>query len=198
MKTITVRKRFGPELLDVREFIRPNAIMVARHADMLRRRSRNVPQYIDLCLNYVVRQIALPTGSLLTRDWHQLYAYRNADQPTPVLSYSANDFWNYPGETMAWRVGDCDDKSILLCSLLRRHLGANAAYCTVGTYRGAGHMWVTIWRGGSPAVLETTRRVDPVPEVAPYSAMFRFNDRRTIILRELQDTPLVGGGSKWR
>ena len=187
MQTILVKKRFGNEELGVQEFIRPNTHMVAKLADSFWSRSRTLNDYIERCWRFVLNGIHTPTGDLLTRDWHAMYAFHDKGSSTPLAFYQANDFWAFPSETLTTKIGDCDDKSILLVSLLRRY---NVwAYATVGTFQGAGHMWVVAGRRNK--VLETTAPRPIEPEATPYVPMFRFNERQVIQLRRLENTPLV-------
>lgn len=91
--------------------------------------------------------------------------------------YRCNDC-GYVGEPT--RAGDCDDKAILLTSLLRYRLPADEVYCAFGAHRlnrkAEGHMWVIKGNGLEDTILEAT---------APYSAelqgeyelMAFFNDK---------------------
>lgn len=186
-QTIVVKKRLGAETLDVREFIRPSTYMVIQYADALWRRSRTPSDFIAKAYQYVVEDIHTPTGDLLTRDWHAMYAYHDSGSTTPLVFVQTNDFWAFPSETMNFKIGDCDDKCILLASILRRYLSDKQVWCTVGTFQGVGHMWVVVGN----RVLETTAKRPFERESAPYDPMFRFNDNRVIVLRDLQDTPLM-------
>lgn len=186
-RTITVKKRFGEEVLDVREFIRPSSYMVAQYADRVWRRTRSLPDFVRHVYGYVSHDIHMPTGNLLTLDWHQLNAFHDAGSSSPLITLQANDFWAFPSETMTQKIGDCDDKCILLTSILRRYIKDSRVFCTVGTLNGMGHMWVTV----DGRVLETTANRPPSPEVKPYDPMFRFNDNKVIVLRALVDTPLA-------
>lgn len=52
------------------------------------------------------------------------------------------DFWAMPWEMLAARAGDCDDKAILLCSILRNYIPPEDVFCAIGDWAGEGHMWV--------------------------------------------------------
>ncbi len=71
------------------------------------------------------------------------------------------DFWALPRELLAARAGDCDDKAILLVSLLRNFIAPLDVYCAVGTWRqngkADGHMWVVMANGGfADKIVEAT------------------------------------------
>ena len=71
------------------------------------------------------------------------------------------DYWTTPGEILDARAGDCDDKAILLASILRNYLPADQVYCAFGLWvlDGAttGHMYVvTEGEDGEDRILEAT------------------------------------------
>ncbi len=79
------------------------------------------------------------------------------------------------------RAGDCDDKAILLTSLLRYQLSADDVYCAFGVHRlnghPEGHMWVMLAGNGEDIDIEAT-----APSEAPvrgrYQLMAFFNDQK--------------------
>lgn len=163
-----VAKRFGNELLDVREYIRPNTYMVE---ELVARTSFRSPEE---AWRWVINNIAYPAG-----DGHTLSAYGGS------LSYSTLDYWETPSEVLRSRVADCEGRSFLLVSILRRVFPGIEAYATVGYYAGYGHVWVSIYNGGW-TVMETTADPPvngPIPEVLPYSPLFRFNERDVLVSR---------------
>jgi len=58
------------------------------------------------------------------------------------------DYWTTPAEILRQRSGDCDDKAILLTSLLRNRIPAEKVFCAFGYWRvngkRDGHMWVVM------------------------------------------------------
>lgn len=76
-------------------------------------------------------------------------------------SYQAEigDYWTTPEEMLERRAGDCDDKSILLASLLRNKFSPEQVFCAFGFWkrgtRRIGHMWV---------VMEGVEGVDQIME----------------------------------
>ena len=77
------------------------------------------------------------------------------------------------------RAGDCDDKAILLVSLLRYELPPESVYCAVGIHRNRGksegHMWVVIEDAGEDHIVEATAP-SSAPVVGEYDLMAIFND----------------------
>jgi hypothetical protein len=110
----------------------------------------------------------------------------NSHTYSPAFTYEQFDFWNFPEETIRDMTGDCEDASILLCSILRNALSENEVFVTVGFFENIGHAWVTIFNNvGQPIVLETTgdnilRVSESIIEQPPYYPLFRFNDINVI------------------
>ena len=78
-----------------------------------------------------------------------------------VYKEEVGDYWGYPFETLAFRAGDCDDLAILLCSILRNHIPADAVFCAIGTKtergKDEGHMWVVAKnKDGKDRIIEAT------------------------------------------
>lgn len=109
---------------------------------------------------------------------------------TPEFTYTQYDYWNFPAETLRDMTGDCEDTSNLLCSILRNGLKEDEVFVTVGTFKGYGHAWVTVFNSnGQPIVLETTgdnviRIEESIIEGYPYEPFIRFNDKRVIVIRQ--------------
>jgi len=104
--------------------------------------------------------------------------WANLDFVCRNISYRRDrgEFWQFPSETLAQEEGDCEDSSLLLCSLLQN---ATDAYVVLGNYQGYGHAWCQV--GGD--ILETTytsARLVPDPE--DYCGYLYFNNRQVIEL----------------
>ena len=93
------------------------------------------------------------------------------------ISYrrDVGEFWLYPSETLMG-YGDCEDTSILLCSLLQNF---SNGYVVLGTYQEYGHAWCQL--DGEP--LETTyTRARHVPDPQNYYPYLYFNQGEVIEL----------------
>jgi hypothetical protein len=187
MKRVLVHKRFGREQNDVREFIRPHSPMVEKLGLAIERSSDSPREYLRRCHAFVCFRIAFPPGGASHQDWRAMEAFRFGRRPG--LRYETTEYWAYPSETLVTRMGDCDDKSILLTSLLRRKFPAHAVHSTVGKLGTTWHMWTTVTDKGQVLIFETTRWQTPRKESTPYVPYFRFNDTDVQVLRH---------GGRWR
>ena len=71
------------------------------------------------------------------------------------------DYWTIPSEILDARAGDCDDKAILLLSILRNYIPADQVYCAFGIWHldgtPTGHMYiVTEGVNGNDRIIEAT------------------------------------------
>jgi len=133
-------------------------------------------------LDYVCRGIEYPpTPSDTNGDLHVLQAFPYTGGalffgPQFSVERSCGEFFQYPHETMAWEMGDCDDTAILLCALLRAYgIPPNRVWVAVGDVPGGGHAWVDL----DGLILETTFREAPDPPYyfdEDYLTYWRFND----------------------
>jgi hypothetical protein len=109
------------------------------------------------------------------------------------------DFWRTPAETLARKAGDCDDKAILLTSLLRSGgMGPLDVYCAFGLWdingHAEGHMFVvTAGQGGQDRIIESTAAPSK-PISGNYTLQAIFNDQYTFAtsagLREFDLQPV--------
>lgn len=76
--------------------------------------------------------------------------------PQPHLEFKY-DFWQLPKETIEWRKGDCEDVSILLCTMMRiAGVSPSNVRVVVGTVVFGGHAWCEFKIKGEWYVLEST------------------------------------------
>ncbi|MGD2248553.1 MAG: transglutaminase domain-containing protein [Candidatus Methanofastidiosia archaeon] len=73
------------------------------------------------------------------------------------------DFWQLPSETIQWRKGDCEDVSILLCTMMRAAgVSPDNVRVVVGLLRTeegeilGGHAWIEFKKGDTWFALEST------------------------------------------
>ncbi len=86
------------------------------------------------------------------------------------------EFWQFPSETLVRRQGDCEDSSLLLCSLLENFTDS---YVVLGSYRDYGHAWCQ----SDGQLFETTfTSAQPVPDPEHYSPYILFNQEKVIEL----------------
>ena len=101
------------------------------------------------------------------------FVCRNIDYKLDI-----GEFWLTPPETLARRLGDCEDTSNLLTSLIRAG-GVPNCHVAVGSYQGYGHAWVS----HNGQILETTfTSARVVPDPGDYFPYLYFNDLDVIEL----------------
>lgn len=159
--------RFGRERLDYPELIMPNNVMVR---EVYERVALGLPEdeAIIRLWDYVARKIEYPfTWDGKFTDYHSVHAFvrvRGLCGTKYYVSRGSEEFFQFPFETIAWELGDCDDTMILLCSLLRNLLPPERVWAEIGEYFGDDHGWVRVVRAGTQHVLETTyTSVPPEP-----------------------------------
>lgn len=204
MSSIVVKKRFGNEWTDVREFIRPNDFMVSQLVDS--KAAWTIPEV----WGWVLKNISYPYGALGGQpDRHHHAAYGMASLPIignlfASRKYKASDYWSFPSETLRDMMGDCEDSSFLLTSMLRRIDPGMAAYSTVGYFEDFGHVWTSVERQGEWLILDTT--LTEVPQMIPtersrpiYKPLFRFNDKDIVVVdSEFGTLPILHAQGKER
>ncbi len=174
--------RFG-DRWDLRDFVMPRNPEVLDVAKQF----RNLPDYdrVIALWKWVLEEIDYPyRRGKIPDDYHSLHAFPLVSVPIFGQIYrirrGQNDFWQLPSETIIYEIGDCEDTSILLCSLLRAYdfVSPDEVFVVCGTVYGSYHCWVE-WQG---KMLETT--FDSLPPSGPtvynyYEVLSRFNDIRT-------------------
>lgn len=170
--------RFG-ELLLPQEFIRPRQV-----EDLAAELTRGLSEddAVLACWSYVCERITYPPD-----DYHSLMAFTAADLPFFGRRYlvrrSTPEFWQYPAETLDWGygdddnrilLGDCDDTSILLVSLLRNFISAERVWVVVGKIPTGHHAWVEL----DDIIFETTLSSAPASPLSctRYVGRWKFND----------------------
>lgn len=129
--------------------------------------------------------------------WNELRDFVQPDNPDVLAVYSqygpdpwglydfvcrnisyrrdVGEFWQTPSETLQG-YGDCEDTSMLLCSLLRNFSDAHVA---LGSFQGWGHAWVV----NKGEILEATyTRARPVPDPQDYCPYCIFNEQEVLEL----------------
>jgi hypothetical protein len=95
--------------------------------------------------------------------------------------HEEGDYWATPGEILERRAGDCDCKSILLCSLLRCYVPADRVFCAVVMWqvngKEDGHMCVFYQDdSGKDQIIEATAAPEQ-PVDGSYNLYALFNDQ---------------------
>lgn len=133
---------------------------------------RLVNSYLEGFLPYSVDNPMVPLYALAQRKQYQL----DADQ------YEGRaEVWQSSREAYHFARGDCEDHALLLADWLIA-MGEDARV-VLGRYRGGGHAWVVLFKGGREYLLEATKksglsRTKPYPLTTlhlDYHPEFMFN-----------------------
>jgi predicted transglutaminase-like cysteine proteinase len=122
----------------------------------------------------------------LTLDWMALrdWVGNNIQYRSDSEIHGERDYWQFPNETIQLRTGDCEDFSLLLCSLLRADgWSLDSVYVIVGEQNNQYHAWVkVIWndiqyniepQGNGFAIA-----VGDILTLSGYNAKYYFNDEK--------------------
>jgi len=85
--------------------------------------------------------------ALLTPDWMKFrdWVGNRIQYKSDSEIHGEREYWQFSNETMQLETGDCEDFSILLCSLLRSNgWSTDNVYVVVGEQNGQYHAWVRL------------------------------------------------------
>jgi hypothetical protein len=130
-------------------------------------------------------EILQDTLALLTPDWMALrdWVGNRVQYRTDSEIHGEREYWQFSNETIYLETGDCEDFSILLCSLLRSNgWAADSVYVVIGEQNNQHHAWVRlIWN-------DMQYNIEPqgsgfeiflgdMTNLSGYEAIFYFNDQ---------------------
>jgi hypothetical protein len=149
-KDLRADVRYDRQYYSIRELVQPNDPLVQEIARVL----VQAPDFVRAAQEFV----------------NTFTTYRHEE----------GDYWATPGEVLVERAGDCDDKAILLASILRNYLPPNQVFCAVGLWgqngKAEGHMWVVTGDEiREDRVVESTASPDKPPK-GKYTLEAIFND----------------------
>jgi len=155
--------------------------------------SRNFDE--NLCRSFItpedqnvveLKNKILKDKPVLTVNWMALrdWVGNNIQYRSDSEIHGERDYWQFPNETIQLRTGDCEDFSLLLCSLLRADgWSPDSVYVIVGEQNNQYHAWVkVIWndiqyniepQGNGFAIAFG----DPL-SLSGYNAKYYFNDEK--------------------
>jgi len=129
--------------------------------------------------NVIENKFILLPNWVALRDW----VGNNIDYKYDSETYGQSDYWQLPKETLQRGTGDCEDFSILLCSLLRANgWSANDVYVVIGEKGESCHAWVKInlgilgWYNIEPQADGWNTLVGDFLSLSGYDAICHFND----------------------
>ncbi len=130
-------------------------------------------------------EILQETLAVLTPDWMKFrdWVGNRIDYKYDSDIHGERDFWQFSNETIQLETGDCEDFSILLCSLLRSNgWNTDSVYVVVGEQNGQYHAWVMlIWNDIKYNIEPQGSGFDvvlgDVTYLSGYKAICYFNDQ---------------------
>ena len=121
----------------------------------------------------------------LVPDWIEIrdWVANEIEYVSDTSVHGVSDYWQLPRETLSLRTGDCEDFSILLCSLYRQiGWNENKVYVVVGEKDGIYHAWVKLnvdiigWQNIEPQAGGLNTIVGDFLSLSGYTARYNFND----------------------
>ncbi len=130
-------------------------------------------------------EILQETLAVLTPDWMKFrdWVGNRIDYKYDSDIHGERDFWQFSNETIQLETGDCEDFSILLCSLLRSNgWNTDSVYVVVGEQNSQYHAWVMlIWNDIKYNIEPQGSGFDvvlgDVTYLSGYKAICYFNDQ---------------------
>jgi predicted transglutaminase-like cysteine proteinase len=128
----------------------------------------------------------LENKPVLTSDWIALrdWVGNNIQYRSDSEIHGEREYWQFSNETIQVRTGDCEDFSILLCSLLRAGGWLpNSVYVIVGEQNDQYHAWVRlIWNNIQyniePQGNGFATFFGDILSLSGYKAKYYFNDKK--------------------
>ncbi len=133
----------------------------------------------------VLETLAKITTNSLIPDWIEIrdWVAKNIEYTSDSEVHGVKEYWQFPNETLTLRTGDCEDFSILLCSLLRANgWDENEVYVVLGIQIGQYHGWVKLnidaigWQSLEPGAGALNTLVGDFLNLSGFKAMYTFND----------------------
>jgi predicted transglutaminase-like cysteine proteinase len=151
-------RRFNPDLASL--YITPSDSIIQQTLDEIVNNPL-VPDWIEI------------------RDW----VANEIEYVSDATAHGVSEYWQLPRETLSLRTGDCEDFSILLCSLYRG-IGwtDNRVYVVIGENEGMYHAWVKLdvdiigWQNIEPQAGGLNTLVGDFLSLSDYTAKYNFND----------------------
>lgn len=170
----------GRELQAIRALVQPDDPEVREVANVL----AQSPDFVSACQDFV------HSFTTYRREIGEFWA-TPAETMAPLCPKCLaatvipvdGDEETYQCQVCGWRgtpirAGDCDDKAILLVSLLRTRLPADKVFCAFGVHRNSraeGHMWVIMDGEYHDRIIEATASSESLIR-GEYELMAFFND----------------------
>ena len=128
--------------------------------------------------------------ALLTPDWMALRDWVGArsESVSDSVIHNETEYWQFSNETLHLETGDCEDFSILLCSLLRSNgWASDSVYVVIGEQNNQYHAWVRLIYEGRPYNIEPQSGgfdivIGDYLNLSGFNAICFFNDQEFVAL----------------
>lgn len=133
---------------------------------------------VEQTLNNIIKNPIIPDW-IEIRDW----IANNIEYEYDNEAHGASEYWQLPRETLSLGTGDCEDFSMLLCSLYR-DIGwdENEVYVVLGEKDENYHAWVKLdvdiigWQNIEPQLNGWNTFIGDFFSLSGYDAKYNFND----------------------
>ena len=158
------------------EFVTPEALEIQKLYKNVTLKAFSPDLKVNNCLRWVAREV----------EYKEFISGKIWIEGNSSVQH---DLWMDPSTTARVKVGNCANKSFLLCSLLRNAFPVEDVHVVLGNlYNGeaGGHAWVKIRLEGRDYICETTRPDvrGPVPAgvASRYEEVHLFNDKEAFAI----------------
>ena len=141
--------------------------------------------YITPSDSIIQQTLDVIVNNPLVPDWIEIrdWVANEIEYVTDTNAHGVSEYWQLPRETLSLGTGDCEDFSILLCSLYRAiGWNENEVYVVVGEKEGMYHAWVKLnvdiigWQNIEPQAGGLNTLVGDFLSLSDYTAKYNFND----------------------
>lgn len=141
--------------------------------------------YITPSDSIIQQTLEIIVNNPLVPDWIEIrdWVANEIEYVSDTSVHGVSDYWQLPRETLSLGTGDCEDFSILLCSLYREiGWNENKVYVVVGEKDGMYHAWVKLnvdiigWQNIEPQAGGLNTIVGDFLSLSGYTARNNFND----------------------
>lgn len=156
----------------------------------------DIPRIFDetLCASFITpndptvvslkNEILQDNIALLTPDWMAIrdWVGNKIDYETDTEIHDEREYWQFSNETLYLETGDCEDFSILLCSLLRSNgWDSSSVHVIIGEQNNQHHAWVRLIYEGRQYNIEPQGTgfdiaIGDYLTLSGFKAIYFFND----------------------
>jgi transglutaminase-like putative cysteine protease len=156
----------------------------------------DIPRVFDetLCVSFITpkdpnvvalkNEILQDSITLLTPDWIAIrdWVGNRIEYESDSEIHDEREYWQFSNETLYLKTGDCEDFSILLCSLLRANgWDSSSVHVIIGEQNNQHHAWVRLLYDGRQYNIEPQGNgfeiaIGDYLNLSGFEAIYFFND----------------------